>query len=43
MEDAARAGVPLARQLHGGRAVTNIGNLALWFEQQAALHRKSAP
>ncbi|HHX39880.1 MAG TPA: hypothetical protein GX715_07945 [Armatimonadetes bacterium] len=43
MEDAAGAGVPLARELHGGSAAIDIGNLALWFEHQAALHRKSAP
>jgi hypothetical protein len=41
MEDAAAAGVELARQLHGGGAATDLGNLALWFERQAALRRKS--
>lgn len=41
MEDAAAAGVELARQLHGGGAATDLGNLAVWFERQAALHRKS--
>jgi hypothetical protein len=43
MEDAAEAGVALARQLHGGGAATDLGNLARWFEQQAALRRKPEP
>ena len=43
MEDAAAAGVELARQLHGGGAATDLANLAVWFERQAALRRNSQP